>query len=152
MGQKVTRGKGVVRSGILRKDVDLDKEADRMRDQAISRLKEVIPTYPDKDPRKADLIFQLAELYYEKSKFIYFQEMKQYDEQYERYVKLRDAGEKVREPKLDTSRSRIFRDTAVRLYGQVLERYPDYPRRDEVLSQDSKVSSIILRNRSEEEN
>jgi len=60
------------------KEVSRDELADKKRDEAIKMLKDIITRF-EKGPKKADVMFQLAELYWEKSKYVYFQEMYEYE-------------------------------------------------------------------------
>jgi TolA-binding protein len=110
------------------KEVERDAAADRKRDELIADLKTLIPRLPETD-RSADLYFQLAELYWEKARFVSLQEVQAQDEAYARWAKDRKGAE----PKIDTQRSDGYRKQALRLYQLVLERYPRYERRDEVL-------------------
>src|SRR6267142_1409946 len=109
------------------KEVERDAAADRKRDELIADLQSLIPRLPETD-RSADLYFQLAELYWEKARFVSLQEVQVQDEAYARWAKDRKGAE----PKIDTQRSDGYRKQALRLYQLVLERYPRYERRDEV--------------------
>ncbi len=121
--------------------VDLDEnlrtaDADRKRDEAIEQLKNIIKNPAVVGPQKAELLFQLAELWIEKSKYIYFGEMATYDQKYRTYSEcvnekgLESCGT---EPKIENRQSEIYRDEALRLYDQILKDYPTYERKDEVL-------------------
>src|ERR1035437_7648706 len=59
-------------------DAAREVAADKKRDEEIEQLKQVIKQIPPDSGKKADLIFQLAELYYEKSKYLYSKEMRSY--------------------------------------------------------------------------
>jgi hypothetical protein len=52
---------------------------DKLLDQEIEQLKTIIQETPN-SPAKADLLFRLAERYYEKSRTQYHDEMRKYDE------------------------------------------------------------------------
>ncbi|MCC6808303.1 MAG: tetratricopeptide repeat protein [Deltaproteobacteria bacterium] len=111
-------------------DVERDAAADARRDEAISELSKIIPTF-EEGPQKADLLYRLAELYWEKAKFTYFQEFRGYDDQVQKWA---DAGSKKdNEPKLNNSKSEGLKKQAIAIYDQILKRYPDYARTDEVL-------------------
>jgi TolA-binding protein len=109
-------------------DAALDAAADLKRDELIQDLEVIIPRMPEGE-RRADLYFQLAELFWEKSRYASFQEVKEHDAAAARWAETH-AGE---EPKPDTRRSDGYRKQAVALYQQILDRYPGYERRDEVL-------------------
>ena len=82
-----------------RGDRDLDREAlaDQKRDEAIAQLKKIIPKI--KDPsQKADLLFQLAELWWEKSKYVYFREMAEWDKEYDKWMQETARGVEKPEP------------------------------------------------------
>ena len=106
---------------------------DQKNDEQIAELKNVIRQVPA-GAQKADLIFQLAELYYTKSKYIYSKEMRAYFKAEDEYSAKQDRGEKVgAEPKVNTKDSDLWRNEALRLYTQILKEYPTYERKDEVL-------------------
>jgi len=96
--------------------------ADRKRDELIRDLETLIPRMAESD-RKADLYFQLAELWWEKARYASLQEMSESDE----------ASRKGEDAKPGTRRSEGYRKEALRLYDLILDRYPSYERRDEVL-------------------
>jgi TolA-binding protein len=109
-------------------DPERDAAAEGKRDELIHDLEVLIPRMPETD-RKADLYFQLAELWWEKARYVSLQEGKEYDEAWARWAQARQG----REPKTDTHRSDGYRKQALQLYQLVLDRYPRYARRDEVL-------------------
>ncbi len=110
-----------------------DAKADEKRDEEIVEIKKIIPKIQD-GPQKADLLFQLAELWWEKSKFVYYGEMAAYDQAYQQYQQRQNSGAKgAREPTLSTRQSDLYRQEAINLYQKILDDYPTYPRKDEVL-------------------
>jgi tetratricopeptide (TPR) repeat protein len=110
-------------------DVERDAAADKRREEAIAELLQIIPTFEDGE-QKADLLYRLAELYWEKAKYTYFQEFRVYDEQVEQWSKKNNQGP---EPALKTAGSDTMKKRAIEVYDQILKRYPDYKRNDEVL-------------------
>ena len=112
----------------LQDDRQADAKADRKRDELIEDLKVIIPRMPEGD-RRADLYFQLAELWWEKARYAGLQEVRDHDDAVAKWADKREGEE----PKLDTSRSDGYRREAIGLYQEVLDRYPAYERRDEVL-------------------
>ncbi len=114
------------------KEVSRDELADKKRDEAIKMLKDIITRF-EKGPKKADVMFQLAELYWEKSKYVYFQEMYKYEKMLDecnKKTKNLKACEKI---KINTRESELYRKQALNIYERIIKEYPDYPRKDEVL-------------------
>ena len=106
-------------------DREADAKADRKRDELIEDLKVIIPRMPEGD-RRADLYFQLAELWWEKARYTGLQEVRDHDDAVANWADKREGEE----PKLDTRRSDGYRREAIGLYQEVLDRYPAYERRD----------------------
>ncbi|HEY6907807.1 MAG TPA: tetratricopeptide repeat protein [Myxococcales bacterium] len=106
---------------------------DKKRDELIADLQALLPKVPESG-RKADLWFQLAELWWEKARYASVQEGRQYDEAYAAWARTqassRSAGD---EPKIDGRRSDGLRKQSLAVYRRILEEYPAYERRDEVL-------------------
>lgn len=126
---------------------------DKKNDESIAELKNVIRQVPADSPQKADLIFQLAELYYAKSKYIYSKEMRAYFKAQDDVDARRNRGEKVDDAKLDAKQSELWRSEALRLYQQILKEYPSYERKDEVLFtlaynqyEDQKTRNLAVQN------
>ncbi len=114
---------------------DAEKEAiaDAKRDEAIDSLKKIIPKIEDGSPQKADLLFQLSELYWEKSKYLYRREMGRFQEDEKKADEAKNRGEKVADAKEDHRESELYRSETMRLYELILKEYPAYERKDEVL-------------------
>ncbi len=122
-------------SGPNVKDFDETKAAaaDKKRDEAIEALKRIIPRIEDGSPQKADLLFQLAELYWEKQKYLALKANAKYSKDIEAANEAQNRGEKVADPKLDLRESELYRSETMRLYETILRDYPAYNRKDEVL-------------------
>ncbi|MGQ0505315.1 MAG: tetratricopeptide repeat protein [Myxococcaceae bacterium] len=114
-------------------DATREEMADKKRDEAIENLKRIVPRFDDGDPQKADLLYQLSELYWEKSKYLYRAEMTKFQDEEKVYDAARNKGEKVAEPKQEHRQSELFRSETMRLYETILREYPAYQRKDEVL-------------------
>lgn len=115
---------------------DAQKEAlaDKKRDESIDQLKKIIPKFEDGAEQKAELLFQLSELYWEKSQYLYRKEMKKLEDDQVAYEAALNKGEKgLKEPKEDHRESELFRSETMRLYETILREYPSYQRKDEVL-------------------
>ena len=115
-----------------RGDRSLEAQADEKRDEEIKQLKKILPKITDPG-QHADLLFQLAELWWEKSKYVYFREMDDWDKAYAKWMDATNHGSKAPQPKASHRESDIYRDQAVALYTRILHQYPNYPRADEVL-------------------
>ena len=110
-----------------------EEAADKKRDEAIEALKRIIPRIEDGSPQKADLLFQLAELYWEKQKYLALKANAKYSKDIEAANEAMNRGEKVPDPKLDLRESELYRSETMRLYETILRDYPSYHRKDEVL-------------------
>jgi hypothetical protein len=82
---------------------DLEREAfiDKKRDEQIESVKKIIPKIEDGNPQKADLLFQLSEVYWEKSQFVYRKEMLGFFQSQKEADEKRNRGEKAPELKED---------------------------------------------------
>ena len=114
-------------------DVAKEATADKKRDEQIEAAKKIIPKIEDGNPQKADLLFQLSELYWEKSRYLYRKEMLGFFNQQKEADEKKNRGEKVAEPKEDHRESELYRSETMRLYETILREYPTYERKDEVL-------------------
>lgn len=119
-----------VETAIDRKSVALGRAADQKRDEAIDELKKLIPKAPA--GRKAEMIFRLAELYWEKSKYKYGLEMEEFERAYQGW---NEEGSQGEPPKREVflRESEVIKENALDLYEKVLTQYPTYERNDEVL-------------------
>lgn len=119
-----------VDTAIDQKQFARTQQADQKRDEAIEELKKLIPKAPAS--RKAEMIFRLAELYWEKSKYKFGLEMTAFDKAYQDYA---DSGRAGKEPsqKDYIRESELIKQNALKLYEKVLAEYPTYERNDEVL-------------------
>lgn len=97
------------------------------REEQIEAAKRIIPKIDDANPQKADLLFQLSELYWEKYRVLYRAEMGRY------FQAQREAVKGRPDPVADHRESELFRSETMRLYEDILRKYADYERRDEVL-------------------
>ncbi|MBI5547356.1 MAG: tetratricopeptide repeat protein, partial [Deltaproteobacteria bacterium] len=97
-------------------DIEVLERKERL--DAIAMFEEFLQRYPDDPKYTPDVMFRLAELYYEKTKDDYAIAMKEYEEQ----VRLVDQGKLAAappEPKQSFQRS-------VDLYQQLITRFPSY--------------------------
>ena len=73
---------------------------EQLLDEEINQLRDIIRTTSE-GPTKADLLFRLAERYYEKARAIYYTEMQEYDKKIAEWVKEQEKNPDAKEPKLD---------------------------------------------------
>ncbi len=119
-----------VETTLDQKEITRTKQADAKRDEAIDELKKLIPKAPE--GRKSEMIFRLAELYWEKSKYKYGLEMDQYEKNYGDWS---NAGQRGKPPEIKDfiRESELIKQNALKLYEKVLTEFPTYERNDEVL-------------------
>lgn len=115
------------------KDVEMDARADGKRDEAIEKLKKLLPTVND-NAQKPELIYRLAEMYWGKSKYARLRAMQSLDVSLDRWEK---AGKKGAAPALErepaSAEAASYRAQALDLYRKIIDGYPQYDRRAEVL-------------------
>lgn len=114
-------------------DGQKDALADRKRDEAIAGFRRLLDKVQDGNPRKADLLYRLSELYWEKSQYLYRLEMTRYLEAEKAYEARQARGEKAQRPEQDHEDSERYRLEAMALYGRLLDEYPKYEAKDEVI-------------------
>ncbi|HUU02863.1 MAG TPA: tetratricopeptide repeat protein [Myxococcota bacterium] len=105
---------------------------EKLLDEEIKQLRDIIRTTSE-GPTKADLLFRLAERYYEKARAIYYTEMQEYDNRVNKWQKELEKNPDATEPKIDNRKSQVYTKQAMDVYRIILGRYKNYHRRDEVL-------------------
>ena len=98
-------------------DAQREQLTEAKREELITQLETLVRRFPDDSPRKPDLLFQLGEAYWEKSKAL-------------RRAETEAAGDTARE---DHRPSDAVRGRAMEAYARLLKTFPRYERRDEVL-------------------
>src|SRR5713101_7303014 len=140
------KGPARFRAPTSEEEVQRDAAADKKRDELIDELKTIIPKVPEGE-KKADLHFQLAELWWEKARYVSLQEVNDYDDAIAKWLETRktegDGSPGARggaaggaigdEPRINTKQSDAYRKEALKLYQIILKTYPAYERKDEVL-------------------
>ncbi|NOZ85743.1 MAG: tetratricopeptide repeat protein [Deltaproteobacteria bacterium] len=111
-------------------DIDLDIKIERKRNETIRLLVKLLKDFPKNHPKRADMLRRLAELYWEKAKFMYLQKMRIYNKRYSAWL---DSGSKGPEPKLDLRSIQVFNKKAINICEAILRQYPDYKKLDEAL-------------------
>ncbi|MCG3173606.1 MAG: hypothetical protein GMKNLPBB_01805 [Myxococcota bacterium] len=111
-----------------------DAEADRKRDEAIKLMQEIIKSTPDSQKeQKANLFFQLAELYWQKVSYLRLDDMDKFNQAQKACFDANKANpEKCDKMKPDLRRSQVYEKQALSVYEQIVAKYGDYPRVDEV--------------------
>ncbi len=105
------------------------------RVQQIEDLKKIISLSQDGSKEKPDLLFRLAELYFEESKHQFFEANRKDDE----YIRAMNAGDKAGQDRAKAEKAQILqkskqaRKAAIDQYAEIVQRYKDYARTDEVL-------------------
>ncbi|HSP17960.1 MAG TPA: tetratricopeptide repeat protein, partial [Myxococcaceae bacterium] len=98
-------------------DAQRERLTEAKRAEVIGQLERLVQRFPDDSPRKPDLLFQLGEAYWERSKAL-------------RRAETEAAGDAS---KADHAPSEAVRVRAMDAYARLLKTFPKYPRRDEVL-------------------
>lgn len=111
---------------------DMDSRADQKRDEAIEKLKKLLPTISE-GPDKAEVVFRLSEMYWTKSRYLSMRAMQVWDQQLEQW---NAGGGKGPQPTLEKiaehDQAQLYKGEALKLYERILEQYPAYQRKDEV--------------------
>jgi tetratricopeptide (TPR) repeat protein len=97
-------------------DSQREQLTEQKREELIAQLERLTERFEDDSPRKPDLLFQLGEAYFEKSKALQRAEMER-------------AGRAAP----DHRQSEALRAKAMAVYTRLLKGWPNYPRTDEVL-------------------
>ena len=107
--------------------------ADQKRDEVIADLRRIAAKFDDDSPKKPDLLLQLSEFYWEKEQYLYDREMERQDQAWAAHDAAIAKGQQAVEPKADHRGSDHYRQLAMGIYDRLLNQYPHYARRDEVL-------------------
>ena len=116
-------------SAVDAKMSDFSKRAQIKRGEVIKKIRKTLPRL--KGPEKADLIFQLAELFWNTQQFFYRQEYAAFDKKLQAWYEA--GGDEKKKPKLKTPKADAFKKQALKNYSILLKSYPRYSRRDQVL-------------------
>lgn len=129
---RTTGPAAVQREAFDEKKIELSAKAEKKRDEQIAEIKTLLAKLKPEDERRGELVFRLAEIYWAKSKFIYQKEFKTFDEAYQKWV---DNGRGGKEPQLASylNESDAYKKQALQNYAIILDKFPNYPRLDEVL-------------------
>ncbi len=110
-------------------------ESVKKQDEAIVRLQDLLESTPEDDPKRAEILFNLSEMYWDKSKYYEMSAFRKQDECYE----LKDAGETGRAQACQRQMDQMLEESkrqraeAVELYKQILRNHPNFKNLDRVL-------------------
>ncbi len=108
--------------------------ADKRRSQ-IENLRKIIALTGDDQAEKPDLLFRLGELYFEESKFFFYEANRKDDD----YIRAMNAGDAAGQQRAQAEKaellkkSREYSTMATDAYADIVQRFKDYKRTDEVL-------------------
>jgi len=119
------------------KDIYLERHSKQgkvrtIREENIRLFEEEIRSGTVEGDELADLIMQLASLYWDNAKDLYLEEMDEYLAAYGAWADT-PAEKRGPEPKEDHRASRAFNQKAIDLYRLLMKEHPDYERMDEVI-------------------
>ncbi len=103
-------------------------------DEGIVRMKRLIDRAAKNNPERAEFLFNLSELYWEKSKWYEQESFAKQDECY----KLQDAGQEGKAKACEASRKQMLqesqrlRESSVELYVDIIRNYPEFKDLDQV--------------------
>jgi TolA-binding protein len=114
------------------KKFDNSAKAEKKRDEAVKELQNLLDKTKPDDSRRGEFVFRLAEIYWAKSKYLFQNEFKVYDETYQKWV---DNGRSGKEPQLAsfTKKSDVYKQQSLQNYQIILDKYDSYPKLDEVI-------------------
>ncbi|MFW6053352.1 MAG: tetratricopeptide repeat protein [Persicimonas sp.] len=107
----------------------------KLADEQIVRLKDLLDSTPQDNPKRAEYMFNLSEMYWDKSKS---HELEAFDKQDECYA-LEDQGKKKAVKRCEMlmdqnlAESERLREKSVDLYKQIARNYPEFEELDKVL-------------------
>lgn len=107
-----------------------DKRRQQMRD-----LEKIIELTPDSAKEKPDLLFRMGELYFEESKFFFYEANRKDDE----LIRAMNANDKAGQDRAKAEKAELmakskgFAKRATDAYATIVQQFPDYGRSDEVL-------------------
>ena len=99
--------------------------------KAIEQYENLLRTMDVEGDQKAELMFRLAEKYFEEGRYEHNIEMQRYQEEYDNCFNTPDCD--VTTITADTTNSEKWQKKAIRLYTTILDTHPQYARADEVL-------------------
>jgi len=113
----------------------LESQVATKRTEQIRDLKKIIDLTPKESAETPDLLFRLGELYWEESKFYFFQANRKDDDRINAMNRNDKDGEQraVQEKEELSAQSKEFAQKAVEQYSTIVQNYKNFKRTDEVL-------------------
>ena len=114
--------------------VEKQQQSIKMIDEGIVRMKRLVDRAPASNPQRAEFLFNLSELYWEKSRWY---EQESFVKQDECYA-LKEAGDESKAKACEVSRTRMFeesqrlRNESVEIYVDIIRNYPTFAALDQV--------------------
>ena len=103
------------------------------RHESMKFLKDILDNRAPSGTQKAEMMLRLAELYFEEGRDIYFDEMQQFNTDYDACFndpKCADSG-RLEKMTADNAESNKWANRAIKLYRLILNNYPQYGRADQ---------------------
>lgn len=124
------------RQGPLKTTIVEEKKVESVKktDEAIQQLKDLLKATPRDSSQRAEFLFNLAEMYWDKSRFY---EQGSYAKQDECFA-LKDSGEAGRAQSCEKNRddmlkeSKRWREESVKLYVEIIRNFPTFKNLDQV--------------------
>ncbi len=108
---------------------ELEAKANAARDESIERLKQLLKDSPVEGDTKAEMLLRLADLYFEKGRYLYQGEMEKYQAEYDKCFNTQGCSPDA--VPQDHAESSGWQEKSVKLYKQILANYPQFARADE---------------------
>ena len=115
--------------------LDVELQVGSKRRQQIEDLNKIISLTEPNAKERPDLLFRLGELYFEESKSFFYEANRKDDD----YIRAMNAGDKggqeaaKKEKESLIGKSKEFSRLATERYAEIVKRFPEYKRSDEVL-------------------
>ena len=108
---------------------ELEAKANAARDESIERLKQLLKDSPVEGDTKAEMLLRLADLYFEKGRYLYQGEMESYQAEFDKCFNTQGCSpDQVPQNHAESS---SWQEKSVKLYKQILANYPQFARADE---------------------
>jgi tetratricopeptide (TPR) repeat protein len=115
--------------------LDVELQVSSKRRQQIEDLNKIISLTEPNAKERPDLLFRLGELYFEESKSYFYEANRKDDD----YIRAMNSGDKAGQEEAKkgkevlAGKSKEFARLATERYAEIVKRFPDYKRSDEVL-------------------
>lgn len=107
-------------------------EAQRLRMEGIERLKGLLARDGLPADTKAEMMLRLADLYFQEGRYLYLEEMAEFDKKYDECFNDETCAQtRLDSMKPDNSGSRRWQEQSIALYENILKNHPRYARADQ---------------------